>query len=359
VQACPTGAIAIGLVDVDELVASTTAEQALVPGAPRSIVTVPTTRYLTPGTLPLDAVAGDHRSEAPAKGHLPLVLMLVLTQLAVGAFAVLTAIDVLWSSQLSPPMERGVATGALATGLLALAASVGHLGRPFQAWRAVIGLGHSWLSREIVAFGLFAVSAVLASLWRWIDPGSMAATASSAAAAGIGLAGVGCSILIYAVTGRRWWRLDRTARAFAGTTAVTGLAAVIAVVLVAGSDGEGIPPLVPGLALVEAATAAALLAGEAAVLAPGRPRDPYLARSARLLRGPLSHLAVARFYGGVVGGVVLPLFLVVLSAQGVASTAGVGVVAVVALGIAVGGELAGRQLFFRAQVAPRMPGVPR
>ena len=34
-----------------------------------------------------------------------------------------------------------------------------HLGRPQYAYRAVIGLRHSWLSREIVAFGLFAVAA--------------------------------------------------------------------------------------------------------------------------------------------------------------------------------------------------------
>ena len=45
---------------------------------------------------------------------------------------------------------------ALAFGLLALGVSVVHLGRPQHAYRAVIGLRHSWLSREILAFGLFA-----------------------------------------------------------------------------------------------------------------------------------------------------------------------------------------------------------
>ena len=34
-----------------------------------------------------------------------------------------------------------------------------HLGRPLYAFRAVLGLRHSWLSREIVAFGAFAGSA--------------------------------------------------------------------------------------------------------------------------------------------------------------------------------------------------------
>jgi Fe-S-cluster-containing dehydrogenase component/DMSO reductase anchor subunit len=359
VQACPTGAIAIGIVDVAELVATTTGDQTLVPGAPRSAATVPTTLYLAPHTLPPDAVAGDHWSEAPAHGHLPLVVMLVLTQLAVGAFALLTLIDGIWAEQLSPSAERWVSTGALVVGVLALVASIGHLGRPLQAWRAVIGLGHSWLSREIVAFGGFAALAVLASVWRWSDPGSVTGGVLGAAAAGVGLVGVACSMLVYAVTGRRCWRLDRTARAFAGTTAVAGIAAVIAVLLAAAGDGSGFPSLVTGLAVAEAAVTGVLLAGEALLLRPGGPRDPYLARAGRLLRGSLSGLAVARFYGGIVGGIVLPLFLVVLASQDAPSVAGATGVAVTSLALVIGAELAGRQLFFRAQTSPRMPGVPR
>ena len=39
---------------------------------------------------------------------------------------------------------------------LALGASVLHLGRPQYAFRAVLGLRTSWLSREALGFGLFA-----------------------------------------------------------------------------------------------------------------------------------------------------------------------------------------------------------
>ena len=53
------------------------------------------------------------------------------------------------------------AVTALGFGLLALAASLFHLGRPQFAFRAVLGLRHSWLSREIVAFGAFAALASL------------------------------------------------------------------------------------------------------------------------------------------------------------------------------------------------------
>lgn len=47
------------------------------------------------------------------------------------------------------------ATALLGVGLLALAGSLLHLGRPFRAFRAIMRCGTSWLSREVVLFGLF------------------------------------------------------------------------------------------------------------------------------------------------------------------------------------------------------------
>lgn len=44
-------------------------------------------------------------------------------------------------------------------GLAAMALSLAHLGRPPRAWRALLGLRESWLSREIAAFGLFVMLA--------------------------------------------------------------------------------------------------------------------------------------------------------------------------------------------------------
>ena len=52
-------------------------------------------------------------------------------------------------------------------GFLALGASTMHLGRPLEAWRSFVGLGTSWLSREIMIFGLFAMLALIyaGSFW--------------------------------------------------------------------------------------------------------------------------------------------------------------------------------------------------
>ena len=40
-----------------------------------------------------------------------------------------------------------------------LACAVFHLGRPLGAWRFFLGLRTSWMSREILAFGVFARTA--------------------------------------------------------------------------------------------------------------------------------------------------------------------------------------------------------
>ncbi|MGH9041008.1 MAG: 4Fe-4S dicluster domain-containing protein, partial [Acidimicrobiia bacterium] len=55
-QACPNGAIRVAVVDVDKARARASAGGRLVPGAPLSALTVPTTRYLSGRRLPADMV---------------------------------------------------------------------------------------------------------------------------------------------------------------------------------------------------------------------------------------------------------------------------------------------------------------
>ena len=179
VQACPNGAISVQLVDVDHVAPVTT----------RPSTWYRSTRHGTVEVPPLPKP----KHEAT---HTPLAVMLVLTQLSVGAFLA----DV-------QPLVAALA------GVLALAASVFHLGRPQYFWRAVIGLRHSWLSREVVAFGAFTGAAVAYAL--------MPSRLLWLAAAVSGVAGVVCSVMIYAVTGR--WRLRTVAWEFARTTVLCGV----------------------------------------------------------------------------------------------------------------------------------------
>ena len=356
VQACPTGAIAIGIVDVADLVAATDEVSSLVPGAPASARTVPTTRYHRAEALPADATATDEWSEAPKHAHRPLVVMLVLTQLSVGTFAAVAALARSAPSLPDQTLRVG-AVAAMVSGLVAIGASVGHLGRPLQAWRAVIGIGHSWLSREIVAFAVFAGAAVAAAAARLLQPRSGLSDALGALVSGIGLAAVGCSVLIYAVTGRRFWRLDRTAAAFAGTTLACGLATAIVVVATT-ADAEGGAGTLRALAGALVATTLASLVWHARLPRRGTD-DPVLERSARLLRGPLAATQRAHLALVAAGGVAGPLLLVALLAEPAPPAAAIRTVAVLSLLLVVRGELAGRTLFFRAMASPRMPGIPR
>ena len=156
--------------------------------------------------------------------HLPLVFLLVLTQLSVGAFVVEFLLRRLaptfgWSLGLEPAHATH-ALVALGAGLLALAASIFHLGRPKYAFRAVLGLRTSWMSREILAFGAFAGCAALYAAFTWreaifgllhlpMPSGALFSAATERVLGGVvvasGLAGVFCSVMIYVKTAREWW----------------------------------------------------------------------------------------------------------------------------------------------------------
>jgi formate dehydrogenase iron-sulfur subunit len=363
VQGCPNGAIRIGIVDTEELVGAK-ATASLVPDAPSSHHTVPTTTYRT--TRPrTDLIGADHFALRPAHAHPPLALMLVLTQLSVGAFVVdllLRTAAGRGTDGLLGPQRRFNAIVALALGLLALGASVFHLGRPLYAFRAVLGIGHSWLSREIAAFGAFAglATAYAASLLVGAPARIDAVLGPLVAVAGI--AGVGCSAMVYVATGRTWWRPRSVAPKFVLSAAVCGLATVMFTMLAAAAAGASGPErLASDVARPIAAALIVLtgvkLAGEAALFVHLRARGSGdLKRTAMLLSGDLQRWTLLRYGAGILGGVILPAVVFALagtaapSALALAAVAGASVVAL------AGGEVTERSLFFRALASPRMPG---
>src|SRR6185295_13888115 len=130
---------------------------AFLPGAAEPEATLPTTVYHSERALPRNLLPADFYQVNPEHSHPPLVAMLVLTQLSVGAFAV----DwLLGRAGAGGAFGQGSSTWhalvALGLGLAAMGASVMHVGRPLYAYRAILGLGTSWLSREILAFSGFA-----------------------------------------------------------------------------------------------------------------------------------------------------------------------------------------------------------
>jgi Fe-S-cluster-containing dehydrogenase component/DMSO reductase anchor subunit len=358
-QACPNGAIAITVVSQAEMVAEAR-EGTFLPGAPNPAYTQPTTRYQTHRGLPDGLAPADAHALKPAHSHPALVTMLVLTQLSVGAYFVELLLRLCFPANLMTQLSPFHLNVALGLGLLALGTSTLHLGRPLMAWRAVLGWRTSWLSREIIVFGVFAALALLEAA-SWLPPlRSIHPTGLSVAVAMSGLAGVFCSLMVYHDTRRPFWGASLTGPRFFGTACLLGVAVALFVttlqalfspaVAVNGSYQQ-LTAFLNGALL--AATSVKLSLELAGRWHLRRSATVSLQRSARLLEGELAEMVTARFLFGLIGGMLLPVaFLVQRPAPGLA-TLGVtiGIIAFTLLG-----ELLERHLFFAAVVPDRMPG---
>ena len=104
-----------------------------------------------------------------------LVAFTLLSQMAVGGLWILGVLRI-WVA-----WQAGVATAeALTAGpllvvgllmILALVASLLHLGAPGEAWRVVANVRSSWLSREILFALLFGGTSVLLGAMQWFGWG--------------------------------------------------------------------------------------------------------------------------------------------------------------------------------------------
>jgi len=203
------------------------------------------------------------------------------------------------------------------------------------------------MSREILALGAFAGAASgfaacvlaplllpalaaglpLAELELWLGAGAAAS----------GALAVLCSVMIYADTHRPLWRFAHTAPLFALTTLALGAGAACVAA-----------PVAP-LALVWALLNVAKLGFESRLAAHrDAPEWTALKRSALLVAGPLRALARARVVLGWTFGVALPIAVAITGAPWIAAAALAGNTLA---------EWLERQIFFRAQSAPAMPGA--
>jgi Fe-S-cluster-containing dehydrogenase component/DMSO reductase anchor subunit len=369
VQACPSEAISIRIVERADIVAASETGRYL-PAAPPPAITLPSTEYRTRRPFPANVVPVDFERVRPAAQHAPLAVTLILTQLSVGAFAV----D-LWLGRAFPAEFDGLrpyhSLLSLAVGLLALGASLVHLGRPQFAFRAVLGIRTSWLSREIVAFGAFAGLAALYSGALFHAPISRAlgvpdftpGTASvvenvlALAVAALGSVGVLCSAMLYRATGRTYWRGPTTTVRFFLSAAVLGVATTLLVSVAGGApEVAGAVSLTRTLAGHLALMTVVKLAHEAAILTHLNDRQQVdLRRTATLLISELRDWTGVRVAAGVLGGILLPLLIHYEGGAGGTSNASV-VFAVTAWALVLLGELAERALFFMGVSAAKMPG---
>ena len=351
-QACPNQAIRVTVVRQQAFreQARTAAaggqrtRNPFLPGSPNPRWTVPTTHFKTSRSEMVEAVPADLGTPRPQPLHAPLVAMLTLTQMGVGIQAAA------WlAPELPTSTQRFLQLVATVAILAGLAASTMHLGRPLKAWRAFLGLRRSWLSREIVVFGLLPpllLVPLIAPLFPNLPSFVKMTDRWTAWGVVVGFIGIVCSAMIYHDTGRHSWRGWRTFSRFLGTLLVSGLATGWSL----STPGSGAQAMTVG-ALVIVVALKLVLESLSWRPAPEDAIDPWQTeRSRRVLRGPLAKWNLWRTGAAVVG-------LVGMIAGTLAQGGAGWLLGSCACACLAAGEFCERALFFRAVSVPRMPGL--
>jgi Fe-S-cluster-containing dehydrogenase component/DMSO reductase anchor subunit len=367
VQSCPNEAIRISVVDVAATIAvgraslpgkSSATVSGKIPGnspgrearptnpflpaSPDPSITLPTTRYVSSILDTATLRAADEASLQPADSHLPLVVMLPLSQLSVG---LMVGLAITCSAT---ALKTGV-TAAFVLMSVALGIGTLHLGQPLRAWKAFLGWRKSWFSREVIAFGQYQCFLGLFAAVLWLKPDLLGSGIgdqesgigylASAIASLLGLAAVFCSVMLYADTRREFWSFGRTAAKFFGSTALLGFAAC-AVVL----DSR----------FCWGATLVAFFFKLAVDLEILRwlhvPGFPPLKKSALLVTRRFNGMVFIRLGLGLLGGALLPVALH-SGQQPLGASTGL-----IALLLLLAGEGCERFLFFTAVAPDKMPG---
>ncbi len=328
VQACPNEAIKIQVVRLSDV----PDRGQIIAGAFDSSYTRPTTTYVS--TKPIaEAKPADAGLLRLDYAHPPLTWMLVLTQMSAGTFFI-TALAVLMGF-VSLEATRLTSLTAMTVGVVGIALSVLHLGQPLKAWRAFLGWRKSWLSREIIAFGLFAKLGALAVVF----PSKL--TLGLAGIAGV--LAVYTSVMVYVDTRRPFWSMKLVSGKFFGTMVLLGVA-------------------IPGVVWAWIGHSAAQIAIPTALVLRWcvsllEMREIWNARrdassawhmSARVLTEKLPHLLRARKIMLAMVGIILPT--VIFTQFYVAA------IFTLSVAITLGSQLIERHYFFTAACGPKMPG---
>ena len=162
-----------------------------------------------------------------------LVLFTILGQMAVGAFVILGLVHWWAVARYGAAAADKLADYALlAIGpvmVLGLLASLFHLGNPMNAYRAILHVGTSWLSREILLGSMFAALGALFALLQWFKISSTTLRGTLAVVvAGVGLAFVYAMARVYQLPTMPAWNSWTTTAAFYITTFLLGALAICA-----------------------------------------------------------------------------------------------------------------------------------
>jgi anaerobic dimethyl sulfoxide reductase subunit C len=150
----------------------------------------------------------------------PLIAFTVVLEMACGSAIAATLFD--WTMQRSEPASlRALGISVFPLALLALLASLFHLGRPLSAWRAFANLGASRLSLEVLVCALFTLVALAYSLL-WLTARSEGRPVLGVATCVVGLAAVAASVAVYLIPEQPAWNSGWVPVSFLGTVLLLG-----------------------------------------------------------------------------------------------------------------------------------------
>jgi len=356
VQACPSNAIEIEVVNVEKWLAEDMAKEGVAPHLPDIDITKPTTRYTLPEIKEGEEIRPtDEHLLKPAHPELPLVFMTVLTQVSVGAFLALFLGQLLFSLGFNlPEPTLAMAIIAFLPAAIGLPLSALHLGRPIMAMSAMKNWKTSWLSREAIALGAYTGLATMVAGMYFLEIKGFLLFLVEAITLAIGIFGIYAQSMIYRIKARPSWNRKSTTKRFFGSGYVGFL--LIAMLLLISNGKEGAMVLL----------AITLLAGMGQVLIIFEEVMFYklldkegslyyqLNRTRILLTEHFANIKKFRLYSLVAFALALPLLAILFTASGLTG------LAIVTLVIATIGallsELAGRYLFYRTVVPLGLAG---
>jgi len=367
VQACPNKAIRIMVVNKQNVITKCESGEFL-PGTPDPIYTLPTTNYKTQHALPKNLLPGDSHVIRPQSSHMPLVFMLVFTQLSVGVYIVQGLLGFFFDNQIESPTCKLNLFAGFITGIFGMGIGTLHLGRPLLAFRAFLGFRTSWLSREMVVFALYIVSSgtlVLLLLIPFKGQVNVWVNIFHMVTIVFGCLGVFCSAMIYHDTPRPYWNFARTGRRFCLTTIGLGISAILFLRVlylnwIGINTGMQILDFLGNYLLL-----ALMVVGLTKLLDEikflfhlGDKHNTNFKKSVQLLLGPLFKIFATRMVCGLVGGVAIPLSLIMdwLNLQSHGATYFLSFFQMLSFTSFLVAELLERKLFFQAVVPLKMPG---
>jgi DMSO reductase anchor subunit len=349
VQACPSGAIMIESVNVQQWQEGAIDEQGNMPFLPDARLTNATTRYTLPENMH-EMMERDEHLLKPAHSELPLVFMTVLTQISLGAFFALMMGNFLSLFALDAPTWI-MAAVSLLPAALGLPLSALHLGRPLLALSAMKNIKTSWLSREALALGVFAGLMTLNVALYYFGIPKFLHVIFELLALSVGVYGIYAQSMIYRIKARPSWDRLTTNLKFFGSSYV-GLLLMALIALLEHVDAA-VTPLVAS-ALMLASAQAFFTYEDRRTLKNSAQNSYQLERSERLYGEFFAGHVKLRMGTFIIGALMLPLCVLILTGAGATGAATAMMIVIVLL--SMGSELVDRFLFYVTVVPLGMAG---